>query len=74
MWQIKLTHRFIQFQLFASLVAPTILYGYEVWRHEGSGILESLHRNVCKTILYLTKNRTNCMIYVELGHTSIECK
>ena len=51
-----------------------ILYGCEIWGHEGSGILETLHLKFCTIVLSLTKNTPYCMIYGELGRTPIECK
>ena len=64
----------VQLELFDTLVVPTILYGCEIWEHEGSGILETLHLKFCKIVISLTRNTPDCMLYGELGRTHIECK
>ena len=44
----------VQHKVFVFVVVPTILYGCEIWGHEGSGILETLHLKFCKIVLSLT--------------------
>ena len=53
--------------LFDTLVKPILLYGCEIWAHEGTGILDKLHLRFCKYIVLV--NRTTCsnMVYGELG-------
>ena len=46
----------IQLQLFAVLVKPVLLYGCEVWAHEGTDILEKLHLRFCKYVLGVNKS------------------
>ena len=48
----------IMIQLFDTLVKPILLYGSEIWDHEGTEILEKLHLRFCKYILLV--NRTTC--------------
>ena len=55
----------IQLQLFDVLVKPVLLYGCDVWAHEGTDILEKLHLRFCKYALGVNKS-TN-MVFGELG-------
>ena len=57
----------IMIHLFDPLVKPILLYGSEIWAHEGTEILDKLHLRFCKYILLV--NRTTCsnMVYGELG-------
>ena len=64
----------VTLELFDCLVAPVIMYGYEVWGHEGCDVLEYLHLTFCKIILSLYKTTPNCMVYGELGRIPLECK
>ena len=48
----------IMIHLFDTLVKPVLLYGSEIWAHEGTEILEKLHLRFCKYILLV--NKTTC--------------
>ena len=48
----------IMIQLCDTHVTPILLYGSEIWDHEGTEILEKLHLRFCKYILLV--NRTTC--------------
>ena len=51
------------------LVKPVLLYGCEVWAHEGTDILEKLHLIFCKYVLGVNKSTCTNMVYGELGAT-----
>ena len=55
--------------IFDTLVKPALLYGSEIWAHEGKEILEKLHLRFCKYMLLTLVNKTTCsnMVYGELG-------
>ena len=61
----------IQLQLFDVLVKPVLLYGCEVWAHEGTDILEKLHHSFCKYALGVNKSTCTNMVYGELGATPL---
>ena len=61
----------IQLQLFDVLVKPVLLYGCEVWAHEGTDILEKLHLRFCKYVLGVNKSTCTNMVYGELGATPL---
>ena len=61
----------IQLQLFDVLVKPVVLYGCEVWAHEGTEVVEKLHLRFCKYILSLNKSTCTNMVYRELGITPL---
>ena len=61
----------IQLQLFDVLVKPVVLYGCEVWAHEGTEVVEKLHLRFCKYILSLNKSTCTNMVYGELGITPL---
>ena len=61
----------IQLQLFDVLVKPGLLYGCEVWAHEGTEVLEKLHLRFCKYILSLNKSTCTNMVHEELGITPL---
>ena len=61
----------IQLQLFDVLVKPVLLYGCEVWAHEGTDILEKLHLSFCKYVLGVNKSTCTNMVYGELGATPL---
>ena len=63
--------RDIQLQLFDVLVKPVLLYGCEVWAHEGTDILEKLHLRFCKYVLGVNKSTCTNMVYGELGATPL---
>ena len=49
------------------MVTPVVLYGSEIWCHEGCEILEKLHLQFYKIILCWKKSTCNIMVYGELG-------
>ena len=57
----------IMIHLFDTLVKPVLLYGSEIWAHEGTEILEKLHLRLCKYILLVNKTTCSNMVYGELG-------
>lgn len=57
----------IMLHLFDSTVVPILLYSCEVWGESDCEIIERLHRQFCKHILYLKDSTPNCMIYGETG-------
>ena len=57
--------------LFDVLVKPVLLYGSEIWGHEGTDILEKLHLRFCKYILMVNKTTCSNMVYGELGVTPL---
>ena len=57
----------IMIHLFDTLVKPVLLYGSEIWAHEGTEILEKLHLRFCKYILLVNKTTCSNMVYGELG-------
>ena len=61
----------IQLNLFDVLVNSVLLYGCEVWAHEGTDILEKLHLRYCKYILLVNKTTCSNMVYGELGITPL---
>ena len=61
----------IQLQLFDVLVKPVLLYGCEVWAHEGTDILEKLHLRFCKYVLGVNKSTCTNLVYGELGATPL---
>ena len=61
----------IQLQLFDVLVKPVVLYGCEVWAHEGTEVVEKLHLRFCKYILSLNKSTCTNMVYGELEITPL---
>ena len=61
----------IQLQLFDVLVKPVLLYGCEVWAHEGTDILEKLHLRFCKYVLSVNRYTCTNMVYGELGATPL---
>ena len=61
----------IQLPLFDVLVKPVLLYGCEVWAHEGTDILEKLHLRFCKYVLGVNKSTCTNMVYGELGATPL---
>ena len=61
----------IQLQLFDVLVKPVVLYGCEVWAHEGTEVVEKLHLRFCKYILSLNNSTCTNIVYGELGITPL---
>ena len=59
----------IQLQLFD--LKPVLIYGCEVWAHEGTHILEKLHLRFCKYVLGVNKYTCTNMVYGELGATPL---
>ena len=57
----------VQFELFNSLVRPILTYGSEVWGYNGLNIIESLHLEFCKYVLYLKKSTPSFFVYGESG-------
>ena len=53
--------------LFDTLVKPVLLYGSEIWAHEGTEVLEKLHLRFCKYILLVNETTCSNMVYGELG-------
>ena len=49
---------YIMIHLFDTLVKPVLLYGSEIWAHDGTEVLEKLHPRFCKYILLV--NKTTC--------------
>ena len=54
------------------MVAPVLLYGYEVRGSENNDIFESFCLQFYKVILGLKKSTPNCIAYGELGKFPIE--
>ena len=57
----------IMIHLFDTLVKPVLLYGSEIWTHEGTEILEKPYLRFCKYILLVNKTTCLNMVYGELG-------
>ena len=57
----------IMIHLFDTLVKPVLLYGSEIWAHEGTEILEKLHLRFCKYTILVNKTTCSNMVYGELG-------
>ena len=53
--------------LFDTLVKPVLLYGSEIWAHEGAEVREKLHLRFCKYILLVNKTTCSYIVYGELG-------
>ena len=53
------------------LVKAVLLYKCEVWAHEGTDILEKLHRRICKYVLGVNKSTCTNMVYGELVATPL---
>ena len=54
-------------RLFDTLVEPILLYGSEIWAHEGTERLEKLHLRFSKYILIVNTTTYSNMVYCELG-------
>jgi len=61
----------IQLELFDQLVTPVLLYGSEVWGFEDLSQLETFHLKYCKQLTKVNRNTANCMMYGELGRSSL---
>ena len=57
----------VQLELFNSLVRPILTYGSEVWGYNCLNMIESLHLEFCKYILYMKKSTPSFFVYGELG-------
>ena len=62
----------IQLQLFDSLILLICLYGCEVWGFENIDLVERLHLQFCKSILYVNKSTSTCMVLGDLGRRRVE--
>ena len=58
-------------RLFDTLVKPILLYGSEIWAHEGTELLEKLHLRFCKYILLVNRTTYSDMVYGEIGEYPI---
>ena len=58
-------------RLFDTLVKPILLYGSEIWAHEGTELLEKLNLRFCKYILLVNTTTYSDMVYVEIGEYPI---
>ena len=62
----------IQLHLFDSIIVPICLYGCEVWGFKNIDIVEKLHLQFCKSILYVNKSTPNCMVLGDLGRLKLK--
>ena len=61
----------LSFELYNQLIMPILLYGCEIWEFENTKQIEIAHKKYLKQILKLNNRTPKCMIYGELGITSV---
>jgi hypothetical protein len=57
--------------LFDKTIYPILTYGCEIWGYGNIQVIERLHLKFCKYLLKLKSSTPNCMVYGELGRTSM---
>ena len=62
----------MKLQMFDCMVAPTLLYGAEVYGYQNSEIIESLFVQFYKIIMCFKKSTPNSILYGELGRYPAE--
>lgn len=62
----------LQLQLFDHTITPILTYSCEVWGFENCGILELIHTQFLRSIIFARKSTPLYMLYGELGRYPIE--
>ena len=62
----------LQLYLFDHVILPIALYGCEIWGFENSQIIENLHNDFLRQIIYLRKSTPIYMLHAELGRHPIQ--
>ena len=62
----------LQLQLFDHTIMPILTYSCEVWGFENCGIVELIHTQFLRSIIYARKSTPLYMLYGELGRYPIE--